>query len=810
MLRYLKRKGEEDGCSKESSILPKKNRVEVDLPELQSDPGKRLKIIDFDSNIRERVRRKYYLDGSFQPREHEFPQTLIQRTLRRFNRAWFDEFKWLEYSIEKDAAFCLYCYLFKNELGHQGGGDTFDLLNQEQHIETSLARSSEQNRQNYSIQLNAVIDCIRWLLAQGLPFRGHDESQNSINQDIVRACALETTNVILKELGDNFFSILLDESRDVSVKEQLVVLRFVDSKGCVVERLLGFKHVTSTTAQALKCALLDLLSAHGLSVSKIRGQGYDGASNMQGEINGLKALILKENECAYYVHCFAHQLQLALVVVAKNHINIASLFHLLCNIVNVVGGSCKRHDAFREKQAARIIQALENEEIIKGRGLNQESTLIRPSDTRWGSHYSTLLSLIQMFGYAIDVLDEIVEDGSHSDQRAEALRLVKDMQSFEFVFNLQLMKSTFMQSFEFVFNLQLMKSILRITNDLSLALQRKDQDIGQAMLLVGICKKRIQGMRDDGWSILLDEVSNFCEKFHVDTPNMDDLYVGERRSRRKAKKVTNLHHYQVEFFNTIIDMQLQELNFRFNEVNTELLLSVACLNPSDSFAAFDRQKLVKLAQFYPKDFSPIQLLSLPDQLENFVMDMRMNFEASELQGLGDISRKMVQTRRDVAYPLVYKLVTLALILPVATATVQRAFSAMKIIKNRFRNRMGDEYLNDSLITYVEKDIFRSLSDDVIIIIFRKCQTIEVNSTFLMYKAFFKSVEAIPSLLPDREKVEAAKRLVSKTFGDWARGQNKSQGQFMAIVLEGERAFRLPLKESSKINAILSDLIPNGM
>ncbi|XP_073137936.1 uncharacterized protein [Henckelia pumila] len=458
-----------------------------------------------------------------------------------------------------------------------------DLINQEQHIETSLARSSEQNRQNYSIRLNAVIDCIRWLLAQGLPFRGHDESQNSINQgnflellkflahhneevrrvsfdnapgndklichniqkDIVRACALETTNVILKELGDNFFSILLDESRDVSVKEQLaVVLRFVDSKGCVVERLLGFKHVTSTTAQALKCALLDLLSAHGLSVSRIRGQGYDGTSNMQGEINGLKTLILKENECAYFVHCFSHQLQLALVAVAKNHINIASLFHVLCNIVNVVGGSCKRHDALREKQAARIIKALENEEITKGRGLNQESTLVRPSDTWWGSHYSTLLSLIQMFGSLIDVLDEIVEDGSHSDQRVEALHLVKDMQSFEFVFNLHLMKS-----------------ILGIINDLSLALQRKDQDIRQAMLLLGICKKRIQGMRDDGWSTLLEEVSNFCEKFHVDTLNMNYLYVGERRSRRRAEKVTNLHHYQVELFNTVIDIQLQELNF---------------------------------------------------------------------------------------------------------------------------------------------------------------------------------------------------------------------------------------------------------
>ena len=63
-----------------------------------------------------------------------------------------------------------------------------------------------------------------------------------------------------------------------------------------------------------------------MSLSKLRGQGYDRASNMQGDINGLKTLILKENKSAFYVHYFAHQLQLTLVAVAKNHIIIAELF----------------------------------------------------------------------------------------------------------------------------------------------------------------------------------------------------------------------------------------------------------------------------------------------------------------------------------------------------------------------------------------------------------------------------------------------------------------------------------------------------
>ena len=85
-----------------------------------------------------------------------------------------------------------------------------------------------------------------------------------------------------------------------------------------------------------------------MSLSKLRGQGYDGASNMQNDINGFKTLILKENKLTFYVHCFAHQLQLTLVVVAKNHINIAKFFYVFSNLVTVVGGSCKRQDTLRD------------------------------------------------------------------------------------------------------------------------------------------------------------------------------------------------------------------------------------------------------------------------------------------------------------------------------------------------------------------------------------------------------------------------------------------------------------------------------
>ena len=75
---------------------------------------------------------------------------------------------------------------------------------------------------------------------------------------------------------------------------------------------------------------------------------------------------------------------------------------------------------------------------------------------------------------------------------------------------------------------------------------------------------------------------------------------------------------------------------------------------------------------------------------------------------------MVEMKKNVLYPLVYSLVTLALILPVTTVTVERTFSVMNIIKNRLRNQIEDQWMNDCLVTYIEKYIFKTIKCEEII------------------------------------------------------------------------------------------------
>ena len=49
-------------------------------------------------------------------------------------------------------------------------------------------------------------------------------------------------------------------------------------------------------------------------------------------------------------------------------------------------------------------------------------------------------------------------------------------------------------------------------------------------------------------------------------------------------------------------------------MNTELLLCMACMSPTDSFSAFDKRKLIQVAEFYKSDFSPIELVTLDSNL----------------------------------------------------------------------------------------------------------------------------------------------------------------------------------------------------
>ncbi|XP_070023378.1 uncharacterized protein [Nicotiana sylvestris] len=250
----------------------------------------------------------------------------------------------------------------------------------------------------------------------------------SIQKDIVSSCAKETLKAIVEDLNGEYFGILVDESKDVSHKEQMaLILRYVNKEGKVIERFLSIVHVKDTSAKSLKEAICSLLLEHLLSKSQIRGQGYDGASNMQGEINGLKTLIMNDTPSAYCIYCFAHQLQLTL-----------------------------RREMLRDDQAEKLEELLVLGEVHTGSGLNQELGLQRAGDTRWGSYFKTVRNFISLFSSIVHVLGVLAIEGSNYHERSMTKSLVDDIRSYDFLYMLHLMLK-----------------VLTLTYDLNMALQKK-------------------------------------------------------------------------------------------------------------------------------------------------------------------------------------------------------------------------------------------------------------------------------------------------------------------------------------------------
>ncbi|KAK8334131.1 hypothetical protein V6Z12_A10G247900 [Gossypium hirsutum] len=515
------------------------------------------------------------------------------------------------------------------------------------------------------LRLKTSIDVVRWLSFQGCAFRGHDESSGSknrgnflellsllasydekvedvlksapqnasytsstIQKEILQIYANRVRNVIHEEIGDRKFSIIVDEARDESKKEQMaIILRFVDKQGQNV--------------------IFNVLLQHSFDIQNIRGQGYDGASNMRGEFNGLQAFILNDCRYAYYVHCFAHRLQLALVAAATEVVEVHQFFKDLSDIVNIASASSKRHDELQKAQAAEISRLVSINELATGTGMNQIGTLQRPGETRWSSHLNSVTSLLKMYNATSTILENLKNTTSNYSQRGDAHNAYNRLRSFEFIFILHVMKK-----------------ILGKTDNLCQALQRRSQDILNAMSLVLTTKDLIQKLRDDGWNELLKNVISFCETSELDFPDMNAQYI-VGRSRNKKEDVTVEHHYRVDIFFATIDTQLQELKSRFNENVVKLLTLTTALNPKEFFKLFDIDKIFILKE------------GLSYELKHYELDV------------------------------------------FSTASSERAFSAMKIVKTRLRSKMEDDFLRSSLVMYIEKEIAEKFDINEIIDDFSK-------------------------------------------------------------------------------------------
>ena len=211
----------------------------------------------------------------------------------------------------------------------------------------SVERHNAQVRKNRET-LSKIINCLKFCGFHELSLRGHDESEGSSNQGIFMGllnytseidsllkshlesnsffkgtsktiqnellqCMLEVSREhIFQEIEESeYISLMADETSDIADMFQLViVLRYCNAEGNPVERFWGFFNPSGQNAESIAACIISELEKILTDKNKLIGQSFDGAAVMSGSMNGVQTKIRKVYTNAYFIHCFAHQLNL--------------------------------------------------------------------------------------------------------------------------------------------------------------------------------------------------------------------------------------------------------------------------------------------------------------------------------------------------------------------------------------------------------------------------------------------------------------------------------------------------------------------
>uniref|UniRef100_H3B1Z5 TTF-type domain-containing protein n=1 Tax=Latimeria chalumnae TaxID=7897 RepID=H3B1Z5_LATCH len=257
-----------------------------------------------------------------------------------------------------------------------------------------------------------ILSSLQYLSCQGLSVRGHTDEESNLNQllallaenipelkswlnrtkyrwmshdivnEMIEIMAHDILRTLMKEIHEaGFFSIIMDETADISVREQVsVCLRIVNKDLDTEERFFGFYNTSSTTSQALYTLLKDVLC---------RGQCYDGAANVAGCRRGLQALVQEDEPRAVYVHCLTHTVNLVVQDVAQNIAACRNFLTLIRELISLAKSSPKRLAWFKEFQRA------------------DKETLRSFCPTRWTLRAALLQSVASNYSELLEFLEEL-------------------------------------------------------------------------------------------------------------------------------------------------------------------------------------------------------------------------------------------------------------------------------------------------------------------------------------------------------------------------------------------------------------------
>lgn len=189
-----------------------------------------------------------------------------------------------------------------------------------------------------------------------------------------------------------------------------ISVRIVDDNMDVHELFCGFYETANTKSMELFRIIKDVVLRFGLRLQDCRGQCYDGAAAMSGDIAGLQSLVLREESRALFVHCRAHNLNLVVQDEVKNIPEIDNIMSLVQKFIAFARGSPKRLFWFKNLKDQQ-----DDEENC------ESGTSFRPfCPTRWVMRKPSLVSITSNYRSLLFWLEDLTSNPDFAQCRVDA------------------------------------------------------------------------------------------------------------------------------------------------------------------------------------------------------------------------------------------------------------------------------------------------------------------------------------------------------------------------------------------------------
>ncbi|XP_050321353.1 zinc finger MYM-type protein 1-like [Bactrocera neohumeralis] len=284
------------------------------------------------------------------------------------------------------------------------------------------------------------------------------------------------------------------------------------------------------------------------------------------------------------------------------------------------------------------------------------------------------------------------------------------------------------QTFEFIVLLKFWDSLLSQINRVNLALQDKKLDIARAAKMIKGLLSQLTIYRETFFTTILQSSIVTAEQLQV-TPDFQDtrkrpkkMMPGEK-AKDESPSISAQTHFKAGLIQ-VLDLMIAQMNTRFIALN----------EVADDFAFLSGQAIVNtsvteltkiaadLAIKYPDDLDPHEFSS---EIESFKFQATtLMSEATDMNHLNVLEKIFDLSLEDV-YPNITTALRIFLCMPVTTATCERSFSKLKLIKSYLRSSLGQERLANISILSIEKDTTTRLNFDKIIDLFAEAKSRKV-------------------------------------------------------------------------------------